>query len=190
MTARRSLLLALLLLSPLSAAQSPALRECSFDPDIPLSPLPTITSERQELSELERFVFDAFVRSYGSKVGEFRLQSIEGEANARVGAFGIALNRKWMNLIGEPMAAAVLAHELGHVVQAFQLMPLHPDAKAYGPEGEVDFYAGRLLAASGMTEDMFEGAVCPVISRYPETKTHLPGHIRVMLMRGGFYLDK
>jgi hypothetical protein len=171
-------------------AQSPAVRECSYDPAYLNRPLPRMTGPEPELGELERFVLDAFVRTYGDRILPFNLFTLEGESNVRGGPQGIAMNRAWLNLIGQPLAAAILAHELGHIVQAYGLIPLHEDAKAYGPEGEAEYFAGRLLAASGMTEDVFEGGVCPVISRYPATDTHPAGHLRVMLLRGGFYHDR
>ncbi|GAB1489413.1 hypothetical protein MASR2M8_18660 [Opitutaceae bacterium] len=182
---------ALLVLSfTLARAQAPVVRDCSYDPAYLNRPMPQISGPEPELGELERFVLEAFVRTYGDKVQPFKLLSLEGEENVRGGPQGIAMNRAWMNLIGQPLAAAILAHELGHIVQAYKLMPLHEDVKPYGPEGEAEYYAGRLLAASGMTEDVFEGGVCPVISRYPGTETHPAGHLRVMLLRGGFYHDR
>jgi len=181
---------ALAMVSGALFAQAPVVRECSYDPAYLNRPLPKMTGPEPELGELERFVLDAFVRTYGEKILPFKLLSLEGESNVRGGPQGIAINRAWLNLIGQPLAAAILAHELGHIVQAYGLMPLHEDVKPYGPEGEAEYYAGRLLAASGMTEDVFEGGVCPVISRYPGTDTHPAGHIRVMLLRGGFYHDR
>lgn len=185
-----SLVLLALGLAPVALAQAPAVRDCSYDPAYLNRPQPRMAGPEPELGELERFVLDAFVRAYGDKILPFKLLTLEGEPNVRGGPFGIALNRAWLNLIGQPLAAAILAHELGHIVQAYRLMPLHEDAKAYGPEGEAEYFAGRLLAASGMTEDLFEGGVCPVISRYPATETHPAGHLRVMLLRGGFYHDR
>lgn len=183
-------ILALVTVSSALLAQAPVVRECSYDPAYLNRPLPKMTGPEPELGELERFVLDAFVRAYGNKILPFKLLSLEGESNVRGGPQGIAINRAWLNLIGQPLAAAILAHELGHIVQAYGLMPLHEDVKPYGPEGEAEYYAGRLLAASGMTEDVFEGGVCPVISRYPGADTHPAGHLRVMLLRGGFYHDR
>lgn len=171
-------------------AQVPVVRECSYDPAYLNRPQPRMTGPEPEIGELERFVLDAFVRMYGDKILPFKLLTLEGEPNVRGGPQGIAMNRAWLNLIGQPLAAAILAHELGHIVQAYGLIPLHEDAKGYGPEGEAEYFAGRLLSASGMTEDVFEGGVCPVISRYPGTDTHPAGHLRVMLLRGGFYHDR
>ncbi len=191
MSVRRLLsLLVPIVFAATSLAQAPVVRECSYDPAFLNRPLPKIGGPEPELGELERFVFDSFIRAFGSKILPFKLMSLEGEANARGGPQGIALNREWLDKIGQPLAAAVLAHELAHIAQAYQLMPIHEDVKPYGPEGEAEYLAGWLLAASGMTEAVFEGGVCPVISRYPGTDTYPPGHIRVMLLRGGFYHDR
>jgi len=147
-------------------------------------------SPEPQLRELEQMLMNHFRGAYGSKVPEFPLLTLGEEANARAGSFGIALNRAWLDSIAEPMAAAVLAHVLGHLCQAYGLLPINEDCKLYGIEGEADYFAGRLLAASGMNEQTFEAAVAPVLSRLPASATHPPGNIRVMLTRSGFYYDR
>lgn len=147
-------------------------------------------SPEPRLSELEQMLINYFRRAYGDKVPEFPLLTLNDEANARAGSFGIALNRAWLDSIAEPMAAAVLAHVLGHLCQAYGLLPINEDCKLYGIEGEADYFAGRLLAASGMNEQTFEAVVTPVLSRLPAGATHPPGNIRLMLTQSGFYYDK
>jgi hypothetical protein len=75
----------------------------------------------------------------------FPILVLAGERNARAGAFGIAVNPQWFAELGEDITIGIYAHELGHVSQAYGLIPVDQLAKEYGPEGQADYFAGTLL---------------------------------------------
>jgi len=89
--------------------------------------------------------------------------------------------------MGKPMGTAILAHELGHVCQGYRLLPIDAAYMQYGLEGQADYFAGRLLAASGFPQAALENHVLPILAQAQGDSTHAPGPIRVMLTKAGYY---
>jgi hypothetical protein len=115
------------------------------------------------------------------------IQTLIGEANARGGLFGIAFDPAWFARIGEAVSMEVLAHELGHVSQAYQLVSVDATLVRYGQEGQADYFAGSLLRAAGFSQYELESQVLPFVSQLQGSASHPGGPVRARLVSSGYY---
>jgi len=109
-----------------------------------------------------------------------------GERNARAGSFGIAVNPQWFAELDEDITIGIYAHELGHVSQAYGLIPFDQVATRYGPEGQADYFAGTLLKASGQFSPAQMQKLTDWVTPSAGDQSHAPGRIRADLMRAGY----
>lgn len=113
--------------------------------------------------------------------------TLVGEANARGGLFGIAFDPAWFAQIGEAVSLEVLAHELGHVSQAYRLVSVDATLLRYGQEGQADYFAGSLLRAAGFSQSELESQVLPFVSKLQGSSSHPDGPVRARLVSAGYY---
>ena len=116
----------------------------------------------------------------------FPILVLAGEKNARAGAFGIAINPQWFAELDEDITIGIYAHELGHVSQAYGLIPVDRLAMQYGAEGQADYFAGTLLKASGQFSPAQMQEFIDWVTPSRGDQTHAPGRIRADLMRAGY----
>jgi hypothetical protein len=178
----------LLALAGSSLAQQPLhLPSCSYLPGFGASPQGQIGPPAPPLTNWQSTLVAYFNQCYGQALPALPILTLHNENNARAGGFGVALNVHWLASMGKPMGTAILAHELGHVCQAYRLIPIDQTLMQWGLEGQADYFAGRLLAASGFPQQAFEQGVLPIISQWPGDQTHAPGQIRAWLTATGYY---
>jgi len=116
----------------------------------------------------------------------FPILVLAGERNARAGAFGIAINPQWFSELDEDVTIGIYAHELGHVSQAYGLIPVDQLAMRYGAEGQADYFAGTLLKASGQFSPAQMQKFTNWVTPSAGDQSHAPGRIRADLMRAGY----
>ncbi len=116
----------------------------------------------------------------------FPILVLAGERNARAGAFGIAVNPQWFAELGEDITIGIYAHELGHVSQAYGLIPVDQLAMQYGAEGQADYFAGTLLKASRQFSPAQMQKFIDWVTPSAGDQSHAPGRIRADLMRAGY----
>lgn len=175
--------------APAAAAQFPTW-QCSYNAAVPgygyrISPQPApITSRQQELFDW----FNEYGVSRNPQMRYLRLPVLvlEGEENARAGTFGIAFNPGWFARLGEDISIGILAHELGHVSQAYSIIPMDEVAARYGIEGQADYFAGRILKASGVYTAGQMSRMAEFIRPSTGDDTHAPGPVRARLMQIGW----
>lgn len=168
-------------------AQGLQIQTCSYVPGFVAGPSPIIGLPEPSLTDWEMTLLNYFNQTYRNRIPALPLLTLHNEPNARAGTFGVAINRQWMSSMGKAMGTAIFAHELGHVCQGYNLLPIDPAFLQYGLEGQADYFAGRLLAASAFPVHVFENEVVPFLARAQGSSTHPPGPIRVMLTKAGFY---
>lgn len=117
----------------------------------------------------------------------FTILTLEGEKNARAGAFGIAINPQWFAELGEDISIGIYAHELGHVSQAYGLIPRNDElVTRFGLEGQADYFAGTLLKSSRQFTPEQMKKMADFIRPSSGDATHAPGKIRADLMMRGY----
>lgn len=117
----------------------------------------------------------------------FTILTLEGENNARAGAFGIAVNPQWFAELGEDIAIGIYAHELGHVSQAYGLIARDDElVRRFGLEGQADYFAGNLLKSSRQFTPEQMRKMGDFIRPSRGDATHAPGRVRADLMIQGY----
>ena len=117
----------------------------------------------------------------------FPILVLAGERNARAGGFGIAINPQWFAELDEDITIGIYAHELGHVSQAYRLIPRNDQlANEWGLEGQADYFAGTLLKASRQFSPAQMQKFIDWVTPSTGDQTHAPGRIRADLMRAGY----
>jgi hypothetical protein len=117
----------------------------------------------------------------------FTILTLEGENNARAGAFGIAINPQWFAELGEDISIGIYAHELGHVSQAYGLIPRNDElVRRFGLEGQADYFAGTLLKSSRQFTPEQMRRMADFIRPSPGDATHARGRVRADLMMQGY----
>ena len=172
-------------------SQGLRLRSCSFNAAMPgadyrIVPQPAPVTQRQQ-QLFNWFSPWAIQRNPSLQNIRFTILTLIGERNARAGAFGIAINPQWFAELDEDITIGIYAHELGHVSQAYYLIPVDDEiVRQHGHEGQADYFAGTLLKASRQFSTQQMQKVTEFIRPSPGDATHSAGAIRANLMWAGY----
>lgn len=163
---------------------------CSYKAAMPgygyqILPQPAPVTRRQQ-ALFDWFSPWAIARNPLLQYMRFPVLVLEGERNARAGSFGIAINPQWFSELDEDVTIGIYAHELGHVSQAYGLIPLDGLARQHGVEGQADYFAGTLLKASGQFSPAQMQKFIDWVMPSAGDQTHAPGRVRADLMRAGY----
>lgn len=164
--------------------------QCSYNAAMPgygyriLPQAAPITRRQQQLFDW----FNQYGVSRNPQMRYLRLPVLvlEGEENARAGHFGIAFNPAWFARLGEDISIGILAHELGHVSQAYNIIAPDELALRHGIEGQADYFAGRILKSSGVFSSQQMSRMVEFVRPSAGDATHSAGPVRAQLMEAGW----